>query len=172
MRIWPTGKRSPKARKRSHWSLLKWARDYRNRFFEQMVPKAMAARAKHEESDEQGADTDHGLEEVRKMLDGVNQQMEESLATDVPAVVQNGDRIALVVANGACAIRFDVGPKQVRTGTKYNGHSGHAQLVETPRAALSETGSDWALRRVSLVVEELDASANYAAGIMPQCPWG
>ena len=117
MRIWPTGRRSPKAHtKRSPWSLLKWARDYRNRFFEQMVPKAMAARAKHEESDEQGADTDLGLEEVRKMLDGVNQQMEESLATDVPAVVQNGDRIALVVANGACAIRFDVGPKQVRTG--------------------------------------------------------
>ena len=28
------------------WALLKWARDYRNRFFEQLLPKAIAAREK------------------------------------------------------------------------------------------------------------------------------
>lgn len=70
------------------WSLLKWARDYRNRFFEQLVPRAMAARAKQEETSAE-ADVDPGLDEVRTLLEGIRQQMEESLATDVPAVVQH-----------------------------------------------------------------------------------
>lgn len=49
------------------WSLLKWAREYRNRFFEQLVPKAMAAKAK--ESDTGPIEnTDPDLESVKKLL--------------------------------------------------------------------------------------------------------
>lgn len=49
------------------WSLLNWAREYRNRFFEQLLPKAMAkveSAAPQEEVEEK----DPGLDEVRAML--------------------------------------------------------------------------------------------------------
>ena len=34
------------------WSLLKWAREYRNRFFEQMLPKALAAKEREKDGGE------------------------------------------------------------------------------------------------------------------------
>jgi len=70
------------------WSLLKWAREYRNRFFEQLVPKAMAARTKRVEEDGLGENADPGLEEVEKMLADLHRQWEESLAEDTPGTVQ------------------------------------------------------------------------------------
>jgi len=43
-------------------------------------------------------------------------------------------------------------------------------MGRNPYAALSATRSDWALRRVSTVFEELDASAEYAARRRPITP--
>jgi len=50
------------------WSLLRWARDYRNRFFEQLLPKALASK-----KDEIGAsktvyDVDPDLREIERLL--------------------------------------------------------------------------------------------------------
>jgi len=70
------------------WSLLKWAKEYRNRFFEQLVPKAMAARTKRVEEDGLGENADPGLEEVKKMLADLHWQWEESLAKDTPGTIQ------------------------------------------------------------------------------------
>ncbi|MFH1184671.1 MAG: hypothetical protein V1755_06485 [Chloroflexota bacterium] len=52
------------------WSLLKWAREYRNRFFEQMLPKALAAREreKGEGEGEEVKGERKSLEEVARVL--------------------------------------------------------------------------------------------------------
>lgn len=70
------------------WSLLKWAREYRNRFFEQLVPKAMTARTKRVEEDGLGENGDPGLKEVEKMLADLHRHWEEGLAEDTPGTVQ------------------------------------------------------------------------------------
>lgn len=49
-------------------SLLVWARGARNRFFEQLLPKALAAKAKREGEEAEAEDEDPGLEEVERML--------------------------------------------------------------------------------------------------------
>jgi hypothetical protein len=51
------------------WSLLKWAREYRNRFFEQILPKAMAAELRGE--GEKRRHKDMGIEEVERILEQV-----------------------------------------------------------------------------------------------------
>lgn len=52
------------------WSLLKWSREYRNRFFEQMLPKALAAREreKGEGEGEEEKGERKSLEEVARVL--------------------------------------------------------------------------------------------------------
>lgn len=50
------------------WNLLEWARQYRSRFFEQMLPKAMAAKAKEGDDDEAHKDNHRSVEEIRKIL--------------------------------------------------------------------------------------------------------
>ena len=49
------------------WDLLQWARKSRNRFFEQVLPKAMAVKEKQPERDEQVVE-DPGIEEIKQML--------------------------------------------------------------------------------------------------------
>ena len=56
------------------WAMLEWARQYRNRFFEQVLPKAMAA---HSQEDEDAANVRRermALEEIDELL---AQMMEE-----------------------------------------------------------------------------------------------
>ena len=70
------------------WALLKWARDYRNRFFEQVLPKALAAsKAGGAGGGDDPEDADPGIEEIERMLEGLHTAWEEALAQDVPGVV-------------------------------------------------------------------------------------
>ena len=50
------------------WSMLKWARDYRNRFFEQVLPKALAKKAEAGGTEETAEEAAPGMEEVERML--------------------------------------------------------------------------------------------------------
>ena len=53
------------------WSLLGWARDYRNHFFQHMFPKALAAQGKAKPHDEEEMVQTEGksVEELKKLLD-------------------------------------------------------------------------------------------------------
>jgi hypothetical protein len=50
------------------WSLLLWARDYPNRFFEQLLPKAIEARNAETGASEDIHDFDPGIAEIKRML--------------------------------------------------------------------------------------------------------
>lgn len=50
-------------------SALKWARSYQNRFFEQILPKAMAARVNGEERVEK--EGRRQVAEIREMINGI-----------------------------------------------------------------------------------------------------
>ena len=69
------------------WSLLKWVREYRSRFFEVLLPKALAVKEKQKE-EASASYADMGLEDVSRMLGEFDRQFEESLAKNVPRVVQ------------------------------------------------------------------------------------
>ena len=49
------------------WSLLKWAREYRNRFFEQLLPKVLVVKERRAE-EERVADRDVGIDEIKRLL--------------------------------------------------------------------------------------------------------
>ena len=50
------------------WVLLRWARDNPNRFFEQLLPKAAAERAKKDPEEEQIAKAKMSLEEREELI--------------------------------------------------------------------------------------------------------
>jgi hypothetical protein len=54
------------------WSLLKWARESRNRFFEQLIPKAIAAKQKQADDQEFSRKEQVSIEEVEDMLEEFN----------------------------------------------------------------------------------------------------
>ncbi|MCC6126017.1 MAG: hypothetical protein IT426_13715 [Pirellulales bacterium] len=69
------------------WGLLLWARQYRNRFFEQVLPKAMTNKPPPEE-EENGRRERRSVAEMERVLEGLNQQFAEELAADVPETVK------------------------------------------------------------------------------------
>ena len=69
------------------WSLLKWARDNRNRFFEQLVPKAMATKAKEDNKDEGEDNVDPELSEVRRTMRLLRRSWHESLSRDLDGTI-------------------------------------------------------------------------------------
>jgi hypothetical protein len=50
------------------WSMLKWARENRNRFFKQMLPKALAVHQKEAAENAWQTTEDVGMAEIEKML--------------------------------------------------------------------------------------------------------
>jgi len=53
------------------WGVLKWARQYRNRFFEHLLPKALIVKDKQEAQGASVFDRDMGLDEIRRLLEQV-----------------------------------------------------------------------------------------------------
>ena len=73
------------------WSLLLWAREYRNRFFEQVLPKAMVAKKKVEEYKQDVLD-DPGIEELEKMLEDFNQHWRENAVANTDDTIKENVR--------------------------------------------------------------------------------
>ncbi len=74
------------------WSLLQWARQYRNRFFEQVLPKAMAARTAGEEEDQMVRRERKRCDEIeavlRRFQDAARERWKRELLDDVPGTIQ------------------------------------------------------------------------------------
>jgi hypothetical protein len=68
------------------WALLEWAREYRNRFFEQVLPKAMLNKPPEEE--ENIRHEKRRIEEIERILKQFEEGMDEELRADVPGVLQ------------------------------------------------------------------------------------
>lgn len=68
------------------WSLLKWARENRNRFFEQLLPKAMSARQTMTAEPEEVEDP--GIVDVERILKNFVASWEAGLIADVPGTVK------------------------------------------------------------------------------------
>jgi hypothetical protein len=68
------------------WSLLQWARRYKNRFFEMVLPKAMATRPN--EGEEMVRRERKSIEEIERILGRFEQQLEEELLRDTPATIR------------------------------------------------------------------------------------
>ena len=79
---------------------MQWARQYRNRFFEQVLPKAMAAKASDDDSEMVKRER-KSIAEIERILDRMNQkiaaEMAEELAAGVPRPIY--ERIRAVVAD-------------------------------------------------------------------------
>ncbi len=58
------------------WALLAWARQYRNRFFEMVLPKAMNARSQDDEDAENIRRERMQLDEIRALLDEMHRDPE------------------------------------------------------------------------------------------------
>jgi hypothetical protein len=73
------------------WSLLQWARGARNRFFEQLLPKAQAARESEVEDLERDREERKSIAEIETILQDLRRQSEEQfereLLADVPGAV-------------------------------------------------------------------------------------
>ena len=68
------------------WALLEWARQYRNRFFEQVLPKAMLNKPPEEDENVRREKT--RIEDMKRILEELNQQWAEDLAANTPATVK------------------------------------------------------------------------------------
>ena len=68
------------------WALLAWARQYRNRFFEQVLPKAMMNRPIEDEENLRKAER-RSIEEINGVLQQFNDKMEADLRRDLLADV-------------------------------------------------------------------------------------
>jgi hypothetical protein len=75
------------------WALLEWARQYRNRFFEQVLPKAMVNKPAEGEAHEREERLQ--IEEIDGILEKFNQAWEAELIADVPGTVREGVRSRL-----------------------------------------------------------------------------
>jgi len=69
------------------WSLLLWARESRNRFFEQVLPKAMSAKKKVE-ADKHHVSDDKGLEEIEKMIKDFERNWRRDLIANTDEVIK------------------------------------------------------------------------------------
>jgi len=63
------------------WALLEWARQYRNRFFEQVLPKAMLSKPPEDEKNER--EEKKSIAELQKMLEKVLRETEEEMIRDL-----------------------------------------------------------------------------------------
>ena len=66
------------------WSLLRWAREYRSRFFEVFLPKALAAKGRKEDDERKIPEEERSIEAIREVLqtllkDADRQPAEENL---------------------------------------------------------------------------------------------
>jgi hypothetical protein len=68
------------------WALLEWARQYRNRFFEQVLPKAMLN--KPPENEENIRKEKKSIAEIEDILKQFNQDWAEDLVANVPKTVR------------------------------------------------------------------------------------
>lgn len=68
------------------WSLLQWAKQYRNRFFEQILPKAMAAYTSDDEQDQRRERK--SIDEITSILGRMEEQWAEELVANVPETVR------------------------------------------------------------------------------------
>ncbi len=91
------------------WSLLIWARQYKNRFFEQVLPKAQSDTSNEEE---QVKAEKKSIAEIRGIIQQMEEQADAELAADVPAAVRErvravlddwGRRFGLTLPDGATA---------------------------------------------------------------------
>ena len=70
------------------WSLLNWARQNRNRFFEVLLPKAMAAKERQAEQRESEVMEDPGIEDIQKILDDIQLGIDRQLVADVDGTIK------------------------------------------------------------------------------------
>jgi hypothetical protein len=83
------------------WSLLTWARGARNRFYEQLLPRALANKPPEEEENQR--QEKRSIAEIRSLLVKFNEQaeeerqreLEEKLRADTPATIHEGVRSRL-----------------------------------------------------------------------------
>ncbi len=71
------------------WALLKWAKRNEDRFFEQVMPKANAAKQSHDPFYDELDYPDHSLELARKTLDEFHNSWEEHAVENVAQVVKD-----------------------------------------------------------------------------------
>jgi hypothetical protein len=71
------------------WALLCWARTYRNRFFEQILPKALATREGDDVEAKKRRKDKMLVEEVEGMLYGFQESMAEETKAKVRAIVED-----------------------------------------------------------------------------------
>lgn len=68
------------------WSLLQWGRQYHNRFFEMVLPKAMAAQPPEDEQNQRRER--RGIAEIEGVLHQMEQQWEQELIANAPETVK------------------------------------------------------------------------------------
>ena len=92
------------------WSMRQWARRNRDRFFQQLVPRALAAQTKRREEEttdnEVRAASERDIKQIDDLLSDVQRQFEQNLAEDVPRTVKGTIRSRLV----DWSRRFQVNP--------------------------------------------------------------
>ena len=79
------GARPEQAPSAGAWSLLVWARKYQSRFFEQLLPKALAA--KPAEDEQKVRREKRRIEEIEAMLEKLEEDSKEELRADTPKVI-------------------------------------------------------------------------------------
>ncbi len=70
------------------WSLLNWARENRNHFFERMLPKAMAAGEKKAEHCEQQIGEGRGLKYIEKQVEDMALKWERDAVADMDGTIK------------------------------------------------------------------------------------
>jgi hypothetical protein len=95
------------------WSLLQWARKYQNRFFEQVLPKAMAARRPEEEEDQKGERM--AIAEIEGILGAMQKSFEEELIANVPETVKS--RVGAILGDWSRRFALTI-PDDARFGLK------------------------------------------------------
>ena len=70
------------------WSLLNWARQNRNRFFEVLLPKAMAAKEKQPDHGESVME-DPGIKDIEKMLADLQLDWERNAVADTDETIKS-----------------------------------------------------------------------------------
>jgi hypothetical protein len=84
------------------WNLLKWAREYRNRFFEQLVPKAIASKQQQESEANPYADDPMSIQQIRNMIAQAVKPPRERIAADVGTIIDGwSERFAVELGPGA-----------------------------------------------------------------------
>jgi hypothetical protein len=90
------------------WSLLIWARQDRNRFFEQMLPKAMASIEKKTKEDSGLVEYDGGFKDLDKMLADHQLQWERDAVADMDATIKK--TVLSRVGDWECRFHLELAP--------------------------------------------------------------